>query len=354
MIKNLIYKRLTIPMIKPFKIFLGSSDFYEGFIVKIETDDGFTGYGEAVPTSYITGDTMGSIEEELKGIATLIKSDEVSPEQINEKIKRNFKTARASRAAVDMAIWDIIGKMAGMGVNKMVGNYRKEIKTSYTVDLVDPKQAIDMAKEFMDEGVQVFKIKLGSGLNKDVERVKVVRETIGNDKMIYVDFNQAYDPKKALSVIDKIYKYDIEFVEQPVLAADIKSLKFVRDRSAVPVMADEAIFSIYDAEHILSNEAADAINIKIMKTGGITDALKLVDVAESFNVPAMTGCMVETKLAVSAGLNVALAKKAVKYADLDGFTSLKEDITVDGLEFKNGAFSFKDYPGLGIKMKDIF
>jgi L-alanine-DL-glutamate epimerase-like enolase superfamily enzyme len=252
-----------------------------------------------------------------------------------------------------MAIWDIIGKRAKMSVNKLIGNYRKEIKTSYTVDLAEPKYAIDMAKEFLKEGVQVFKIKLGSGINKDVERVKVVRETIGNDKMIYVDFNQAYDAKKALNIIDKIYKYNIEFAEQPVLAADIKGLKFVRDRSAIPVMADEAIFSIYDAQNILSSEAADAINIKIMKSGGITDTIKLVDVAESFNVPAMIGCMVETKLAVSAGLNVALGKKGVKYADLDGYTSLKEDVTVDGVEFIDGALKFKNYHGLGVKMKNI-
>lgn len=354
MIKNFEYKKIKIDMKKPFRIFLGSSDIYEGFLVKIETDEGIIGYGEAVPTPYITGDSLDSIEGELKGISELIKNEEISSEIINEKIKRKFKSAKASRAAVDMAIWDILGKQGNFPISKIIGNYRKEIKTSYTVDLVDPKSARIMAEEFLNEGVKVFKIKLGSGIEEDVERVKVVREVIGEDKMIYVDFNQAYDPKKALKIIEKINKFNIEFVEQPVLANDIKGLKFVRDRSSIPVMADESVFSLYDAQNVLTSEAADAINIKIMKAGGITESLKIADLAESFNIPVMVGCMVETKLAVSAGLNVALGKRVVKYADLDGYTSLKEDIIEEGLNFENGSLKLKDFPGLGVELKKEF
>ncbi|MGC8686980.1 MAG: dipeptide epimerase [Thermoplasmata archaeon] len=340
-------------MTKPFRISLGSSENYEGFILKIETDDGITGIGEAVPTPYITGDTMESIEGELKNLEKLLVGKEESQENINDILKKNFKGSKASRAAIDMALWDIMGKRANLPIYKIIGGTKKDIKTSLTIDLAPPEEAKRMALQFLNEGVKVFKIKLGSGIQEDIERVKEVRNAIGNEKMAYVDFNQAYDAKRALKVIDAIERYDIEFIEQPVPAWDLKSLKFVRERTNIPIMADESLMSIHDLEKIVHFEAADMINIKLMKTGGITDAIKLVDAAELFNIPVMIGCMVETKVAVAAGLNIALAKKWVKYADLDGFTSLKEEITEDGLDLKNGELMLKDYPGLGVKLKDV-
>lgn len=340
-------------MTKPFRISLGSSEYYEGYILKIQTDDGIMGFGEAVPTPYITGDTMESIEGELKNLKRILIGEEESQENINEILKKNFKASKASRAAVDMAIWDIIGKRANLPVYKIIGGSKKDIKTSLTVDLAPPEEARKMASQFLNEGIKVFKIKLGSGFQEDVERVKQVRNVIGNEKMIYVDFNQAYDAKRALKVIDAIKRYEIEFIEQPVPAWDLKSLKFIKERTDIPIMADESLVSIHDLEKIVHFEAADMINIKLMKAGGITDAIKLVDAAELFDIPVMIGCMVETKLAVAAGLNIALAKKWVKYADLDGFTSLKEDITEGGLTLEKGELKLGNYPGLGIKIKDV-
>ncbi|MGC8672442.1 MAG: dipeptide epimerase [Thermoplasmata archaeon] len=353
MISNVFYKKLNLPMTKPFRISLGSSEYYEGYILKIQTDDGIMGFGEAVPTPYITGDTMESIEGELKNLKRILIGEEESQENVNEILKKNFKGSKASRAAVDMAIWDIIGKRANLPVYKIIGGSKKDIKTSLTVDLAPPEEAKEMASQFLNEGIKVFKIKLGSGIQEDVERVKQVRNVIGNEKMIYVDFNQAYDAKHTLKVIDAIEKYDIEFIEQPVPAWDLKSLKFIKERTNIPIMADESLVSIHDLKNIVHFEAADMINIKLMKTGGITDAIKLVDAAELFDISVMIGCMVETKLAVAAGLNIAMGKRWVKYADLDGFTSLKEEITEDGLELKNGELMLKDYPGLGVKLKDV-
>ncbi|MEM4934528.1 MAG: dipeptide epimerase, partial [Thermoplasmata archaeon] len=353
MINKINFKKITIQMKKPFRIYLGSSDIYEGYLVKVETDEKVIGFGESVPSPYITGDSLGSIEEELKSFSQLLKGDEISTEILNEKMKKRYKGSKASRAAIDMAIWDIIGKISNKPVYQLLGKYRDEIKTSYTVDLVDPEDAIEMAKSFLSQGVKVFKIKLGSGLEKDVERVKNVRETIGEKMMIYVDFNQAYNPKMALKVIKNIEKYNIEFVEQPVPAYDLNALKWVKEKSEIPVMGDESIFSIYDAAKVISMEAVDMINVKIMKAGGITEGIKIIDVAESFGIPVMIGCMVETKLALSAGLNLALSKSNVKYADLDGDTSLLEDITEEGIIFKEGKLSFKGLPGLGVKVKDL-
>jgi len=352
MISQVSFKRITIEMKKPFRIFLGSSDIYQGFIVRIDTDDGITGYGEAVPTPYITGDTLGSIEFELESISSMLKGENISTEGIDERVRRRLRSSRASRAAVDMAIWDIIGKMADTPVYRLLGGYREKISTSYTVDLVEPSHAVEMARSFLEQGVKVFKIKMGSGIKEDVERVQRVREVVGDDKMIYVDFNQAYSAKNALKVIGAIERYGIEFVEQPVPAHSLNELKMVRQNSPIPVMGDESVFSIYDAARVISMEAVDMINVKLMKSGGITEAIKIIDIAESYGIPVMVGCMVETSLALSAGLSVALGKRNVKYADLDGNTSLKEDVSTDGFIFRDGDLSLKGYPGLGVKMKD--
>lgn len=350
-IENISFVKLDLAMVKPFRISLGSTNSYEGYLVKITTDDGFTGFGEATSTPFITGDTMGSIEYELKLFSEALKGKDESPELINELTVKLVKTAKASRNAIDSALWDIVGKRAGLNVKKFLGNYRNKIKTSYTVDLVSPEMAKTQAVDLLSKGVEVFKIKVGSGIEEDLERVKTVREIIGPDRMAYVDFNQAYSPRKAVEISRPLSKYGIEFLEQPVPMGDLKGLKFVRDRSEIPVFADEAIFTPYDVLNVLQTESADGINIKLMKCGGITDAVKMVNIAEAFRAPVMIGCMIETRVANSAGLAVALSKKQVGYTDLDGYSSIIEDIVSTGITFKDGYISGSDSPGIGADLK---
>lgn len=341
-------------MIKPFKISLGSTDFYEGFVVTLETDDGIKGYGEATTTPFITGDTIGSIESELAIFSEALKNREESPEEISILMKNLCKSAKASRMAVDEALWDIIGKRGKMNVKKMLGNYRKSIATSYTVDLVAPQEAKKQATELLSQGVKIFKIKVGSGITEDLERVKAVREVVGPDLMVYVDFNQAYSVRKTIEISKHLGKYNIEFLEQPVNMYDIKGLKFIRDRSDIPVFADETIFTPDDVVNVLQTESVDGINIKLMKSGGITESVRMVNIAESFRAPVMIGCMVETRLANTAGLVVALAKNGVKYADLDGYNNIKRDIVTHGVTFKSGELTLPDIPGIGVDLDRDF
>ncbi|EQD66445.1 mandelate racemase/muconate lactonizing enzyme family protein, partial [mine drainage metagenome] len=195
-IKELQYKKINIDMKKPFKIALGSTDFYEGYFVKVVSDSGLEGYGEAIPTPFITGDTMGSVEAELSIFRQALKGSELSTEAVNERMKALARSSKASRAAVDMALYDILGKKADLPLYQILGGYRSSMKTSYTVDLVGAPEARIQAKELLDDGVLFFKIKLGKSTDEDFERVKAVREVIGDDKMICVDFNQSYLTKE--------------------------------------------------------------------------------------------------------------------------------------------------------------
>ncbi len=353
MIKSINFKKIEIPMLKPFKIALGSTDFYEGYIVRIISDDDITGYGEAVPTPIITGDSMGSIEYELSLFSKILLNQEESPERLNEMMKNYVKSSRASRAAIDMAVYDIISKRAGMPLIKIIGNYRNSFLTSYTVDLVSPEMAKIQANDYLNLGIKIFKIKLGSGIDEDYERVKMVRSVTGNNE-IYVDFNQSYDPKKAVKLADKIEKFGVTIIEQPVFYKDIRGLKYVKDNTSMYVMADESVYTPEDALNVINNDAVDMINIKLMKSGGITDALKIIDIAESSGIKTMVGCMVETKIANTAALNVALSRKNVDHTDLDGYSSLKYDITDDSMYLRNGKNYLSMKNGIGFDIKEEY
>lgn len=342
-------------MKKPFKIALGSTEFYEGFFVAVESDDGNVGFGEATTTPFITGDTMGSIEYELAAFAKTLVGMEESPELVNARMKATMKSSKASRNAIDCALWDLIGKKAGMNLKKILGNHKESIPTSYTVDLVDGQSARRQAEDLKKIGIKTFKIKMGTGIEEDVERVSVVREVVGDRPVIYVDFNQSYTPKMTVEISKKLDNYKVEFLEQPVPSDDIDGLKFARDNSSIPVFADEAIFTQRDVAEILSREAADGINVKLMKSGGITDAIKMTDTASSFGIPVMIGCMVETRLANSSGLIVALSRSSVKYADLDGYSNIKEDPIDGGIVLKNGEVTMDtSLPGVGAQLKSRY
>ena len=354
MIENISYSKLELPMAKPFRISAGTTSKYEGYLVKVTTDDGITGYGEATAKPFTTGDTMGSIEYELRKFSEEFKGKDESPELLNELCVKLIKSSKASRCAIDAALWDIIGKRAGLNVTRLLGNYRKSIETSYTVDLAPPEQARQQAQKHLQNGVRIFKIKTGSGIEEDVERVKVVREVIGDEPMLYVDFNQAFTPRKTLDISRKLEKYNVEFIEQPLPMRDIRGMKFVRDRSNIPIYADETIFTPDDVATLLQTESADGINIKLTKSGGITEAMKMVSAAESYRVPVMIGCMIETRLASSTALAVALSRPGVKYTDLDGYADVLTDITEDGISFKNGLVELPKVPGLGCTLKEEY
>jgi len=355
MIKKITYRKIELEMRKPFRIALGVTDSYTGFIVRVESDDGYVGYGEATTTPFISGDTLGSIEDELSAFSKSLLDSPEAPELLNDLMKRSMHSSKASRNAVDTAVWDLIGKKGGLNLTKFFGNYRKKILTSYTVDLVDPATAALQARDLLDQGIKVFKIKLGSGIEEDISRVQMVREVVGDDKIIYVDFNQSYTPKNAVRISRELEEYDIEFLEQPTDAEDIDGLKFVRDNTVIPVFADEAIFRLHDVGNILSSEACDGINVKLMKSGGLTESMKIIDTAEAFGVPVMVGCMVETRLANTSGLVAALSKKNVKYADLDGYSNIKEDILNEGIKLEDGFVTMNtDLPGTGCVIKEHY
>lgn len=344
--------KLTIPLKKPFKTALRVLEVSETLVIKMMLEDGTTGYGAASPTAVITGDTLGSIRGALAEALTpqLIGMDIVNYEGLIAKINAGIVRNSSTRAALDMAVYDLVGKMYNVPVYKMLGGHKDRFETDITVSVNSPREMADDAKQYIADGFNTLKMKVGVGADIDIVRVKAVRDAVGPDIKIRLDANQGWTAKEAVRVIRKMEDMglDIELVEQPVKYYDFDGLKFVTDNVITPVLADESVFSPEDALRIINMRAADIINIKLMKAGGIHNALKINAMAESAGIECMVGCMIENKIGIAAASHFAAAKKNVTRMDLDAPFLLASEPVEGGISFEGPTIIVSNSPGLGI------
>ena len=345
--------KISVPLRVPFKTALRSVSSVEDIVVEVHTDTGVVGYGEAPPTGAITGDTTGAILGALQDhiIKTVVGRDVDDFEDLMLDLNKCIVGNTSAKAAMDMALWDLYGQLYRIPVYKLLGGSRKEIITDITISVNDPDEMARDAVDAVRRGYDTLKIKVGAHPELDVARLTAVRQAIGNDTRIRIDANQGWEPKQAVRLLNQMQEkgLDIEFVEQPVKAHDIDGLKYVTERSYVPVLADESVFSPEDAVRIMQTRAADLVNIKLMKCGGLYNALKIVSAAEVYGVECMIGCMLEAKISVNAAVHLACAKKIITKIDLDGPVLCSEDPILGGAVFDEQRITVSDEPGLGIK-----
>lgn len=352
-IKEIQVGQISVPLKKSFKTALRTVDKIEDIVVKITTDTGHVGYGEAAPTAVITGDTKGSIRCAIEDyIAPQIIGLEIENiEEIMNRIDNSLLKNTSAKAAVDMAIYDLFGQFHKSPLYKLLGGYRKEIISDLTISVNSPEEMAQDSIEAVKRGYKTLKIKVGLDSQMDIKRIQAIRDAIGYNIDLRLDANQGWTPKEAVILLRKMEDkgFNIELVEQPVLANDLEGLKYVTENVSIPILADESVFSPADAVKIIQNRAADLINIKLAKTGGIHNALKICSIAEIYGVECMIGCMLESKLSVSAAVHLAAAKKIITKIDLDGPGLCKEDPIQGGPEFQDYKITLNDEPGLGFK-----
>jgi len=352
-ITNVRLGKISVPLRVPFKTALRSVNSVEDVIVEIHTDTGNVGYGEAPPTGAITGDTTGAILGALQDhiIKSIVGMDVDDFEDVLQKVQKCIVKNTSAKAAVDMALWDLYGQLYKLPVYKLMGGARKQIVTDITISVNDPEEMARDTVNAVQRGYDCLKVKVGADPSLDVARLAAVRQAAGNDICIRIDANQAWKPKQAVRLLNQMQEkgLDIEFVEQPVAAHDFEGLKYVTERSYVPVLADESVFSPEDALTIMQMGAADLVNIKLMKCGGLYNALKIASAAEVYGVECMIGCMLEAKISVNAAVHLACAKKIITKVDLDGPVLCSEDPILGGAVFNEKEITVTDDPGLGIK-----
>ena len=345
--------RISVPLRVPFKTALRSVDSVEDVVVEVHTDAGAIGYGEAPPTGVITGDTTGAIVGAIQDhIGKAILDRDVDDlEDLLQRVQRSIVHNTSAKAAVDMALWDLYGQLHHIPVYKLLGGARKHIVTDITISVNPPEEMARDARDAIGRGYDCLKVKVGANPALDVERLSAVRRAAGDGVCIRIDANQAWRPREAVRILNAMQEKGlaIEFVEQPVKAQDIDGLRYVTEHSDVPVLADESVFSPEDALRIMQTRAADLINIKLMKCGGLTNALKIASAAEVYGVECMIGCMLEAKISVNAAVELACAKRIITKVDLDGPVLCSEDPILGGAVFHEKEITVSDEPGLGIK-----
>ena len=320
--------KLSVPLRVPFKTALRTVNSVEDVIVELRTDTGAVGYGEAPPTGAVTGDTTGAIIGAIQDhIAKSILGRDVDDfEDLLQTVQKCIVKNTSAKAAVDIALWDLYGQLYGIPVYKLMGGARKHIVTDITISVNDPEEMARDAVSAVERGYDCLKVKVGADPTLDVARLAAVRQAVGNDVCIRIDANQAWQPKEAVRILNQMQERGLalEFVEQPVKAQDLAGMKYVTERSYVPVLADESVFSP-------------------------EDALKIASAAEVYGVECMIGCMLEAKISVNAAVELACAKKIITKIDLDGPVLCSEDPILGGAVFNEKEITVSDEPGLGIK-----
>jgi len=346
MIDSLVLKTFVNKRSSTFKIATGSSDTEENIIVKVKSGDEF-GIGNANPTN-ITHETRESIEAYLaKAQKKLVGTEETDLLKLQQRLDAIAPGNSAAKAGIDIAVFDLLSKRDKKPLYEYLGGHEDRMLTDMTIGIDSKETTVKKALKHYKSGFRALKIKVGLDLNEDIKRISAVRDAVGPKVELRVDANQGYTVEQAIRFCEAMRSLDVVVVEQPVEAADLAGLRKVTQESEVPIMADECVKSSSDARRIAREGIADMINIKLMKSGGISDAVMINRLAEATDIETMIGCMGEIQISIAAGLHFALSSENVIYADLDSHFNILEDPS-SGLEFEDGCLIAPKRPGLGV------
>jgi L-alanine-DL-glutamate epimerase-like enolase superfamily enzyme len=348
-ITDIEYYEVGLKLTTPYTIAYETIDKVDNVFVKLITNKGLVGFGCAAPDLEVTGETGQSVKDCLEGPLRegLIGRDPLRWSQIMEDLKKKNREHPSALAAVDMALFDILGKSSNLPLWKILGGYRTRIKTSITIGIMNTKETVLSAGDLIKRGFKCLKIKGGIDVQEDIERILSVRAAVGKGVELRFDANQGYSVEESIKFVNETKAAKLEIFEQPTPCGKPDMLGKVTNMVPIPVMADESLMNLRDAFRLARRELVDMVNIKLMKVGGISEALHINSVARSAKLEVMIGCMDESALSIAAGLHFALARPNVIYADLDGHLDLIDDPASGSVSIRDGYLIPNDQPGLG-------
>jgi L-Ala-D/L-Glu epimerase len=345
---------IKLPLLEPFVVSYGTFPDLATVLVRLETDEGLTGWGEGTPDPHVTGETFAGVVATLRYLApALLGKNPLDRSAAMRLLGSRATGAPTAKAALDIALHDLAGRVTGLPVWALLGGRARDALTiSRVVSLKSPEAMAADARGHVTAGFNTVKLKIGdaSDIRGDERRVAAVREAVGADIGIKVDVNGGWRTAgTAVRAARSIAPYGPEYVEQPVDGRDLEGLAEVRRLCGAPVMADEAVHDARDALRAVRLRACDLINIKLMKCGGLLAALALDSVAETAGVVCQVGTMVESSVASAAGLHLALALHNVATVEMGGPIMLAEDVGGLGAYYERDRVTVPDGPGLGVE-----
>jgi len=342
---------------KPLQIAKMVRERSSNIIVKIETDEGIEGYGESTCVHFFWGETQGSIRDVVENLLTpvLIGKDPTNIISIIERMNSVIVGNPFAKAAVEMALWDIKGKALGAPVYSLLGGFRrKSIPVSHSVGYGTLQEMVQQTSELVDQGYRTLKIYCGRDTPEaDLERIRAVRKAVGDKINLYVEVNQRWSFKTALRLLSPLEDLQILFIEQPIYSYLRREMKIHRERSAVPLAVDEGVFTPEDVFMAKEKGLSDIVNIYVLKAGGIYNAKKALDIADTVGMDAFVGSFNELSISSIAGAHIAATIVNLPYpCYLVGPTLYEEDILKEPLDIRDGMLHLTDYPGLGIEVDE--
>lgn len=339
-----------IKLKEPFVISLGPLTHAENVVVVVRTREGITGFGECSPFLTINGESMHTAIAVAQLLAGMLKGkNALDIEHCARSMDKIIYGNSSIKSAFDMALYDIAAQHAHLPLYSFLGGKKnKIIQTDYTISFGPLHKMVSDAQRIKDKGFQIIKVKLGGTKEEDIQRVKSIRQQIGNEIALRIDANQGWTLLNALEILKAIAPYDIQHCEEPIPRWQFMKLPFLREQSPILIMADESCCDEHDAERLIDLKACDALNVKLGKSSGIFKALKIIRLAEQAKLNLQIGGFLESRLAFTASAHLALCSDAVVHYDFDTPMMFEEDPVLGGIIYKaNGIIEVPEVPGLG-------
>lgn len=345
---------IRLPLYEPFIISYATYADMPSIIVKVTTDTGHTGYGEAVADDHVTGESFESTYAVIcRTLAPLLIGEDPSCfEKLHDIMDAAIKNVPAAKAALDIACFDAVAKAYGVPVYQLIGGrYHEKFPVTHVLSIAPPEKMADEAEQRVQQGYRSLKMKVGTDAKEDVKRIQAVRARVGEDIAIRVDVNQGWvSSAVTLQAMKQLEACNLDWLEQPVKADDIDALVEIKSKTATPLMADEALCGMRDMREIIAKRAADKVNIKLMKCGGIYPAVKLAHMAEMAGIECQIGSMVESSVGSAAGFHTAFSQKVITSVELTGPLKFSKDI--GNLHYDVPFIQLNEKPGLGIDVDE--
>jgi L-alanine-DL-glutamate epimerase-like enolase superfamily enzyme len=344
--------RLVAPLHTPFVIALATLTHVSTVVVEIVDSDGRSGFGEAPEVWTVTGSSLASNEACVTEVLAplLIGRDADDLVENCRRVSRAVARNEAAKAAVDTALHDLAAVRLGVPLARLLGGSRLVVPTDVSLAVGTTDSMAAAAKSRVAEGFEVLKVKVGTDAATDVDRVTAVRQAVGPEVRIRLDANQGWTPREAVRAIRSLEDAGVgmEFVEQPVACRDLEGLAWVSDRVETPIMADEAVFDVRDLVEVIRRRAADLVNVKLAKCGGLSAARTLLELALAQGMGTIVGCNVESEIGTGAAASLVAAYGTTMVSDLDGMWWLQDSAVVGGMRYEGATVVLPDAPGLGV------
>lgn len=337
---------------KPYTIAFKTVDEVLNAFVEITLSNGVTGIGAANPSEYVTGENLDQTLSSLtEANLDFLKGRDIR--EINQllfEVTMKFPKTPAARAALDIALHDAFTKYLGIPLVKYLGQKITSMPTSNTIGIKSVEETLKETDEYIKKGFKAIKVKIGKDLEEDIERLVKMREKHGKKMAIRIDANQGYTAAQTVEFYNRTKSLDIELIEQPLKAKAVAEMRQLPEPVRNVIAADESLISPKDAlELVKPPRAVGIFNIKLMKCGGIGQALQIANIGLQEGLDLFWGCNDESIISITAGLHVAFACPNTKYIDLDGSLDLAKDVVKGGFILEDGIMRCSDKPGLGVE-----